>query len=58
MIAESFGAHDEFVENPRAIRPALDRGMKEVEKGRPAFINVVTEPAAMAQTIEFASYGE
>jgi len=57
LIAEGFGAYGEFVEDPRAIRPALERGLKEVEKGRPALINVVTEPTAMAQTVQFASYG-
>jgi thiamine pyrophosphate-dependent acetolactate synthase large subunit-like protein len=56
-IAQGFGAYGEFVEDPRAIRLALERGMKEVEKGRPALINVVTEPTAMAQTVQFASYG-
>ena len=57
LIAQGFGAYGEFVEDPRAIRPALERGLKEVEKGRPALINVVTEPTAMAQTVQFASYG-
>jgi len=56
-IAQGFGAYGEFVEDPRAIRPALERGMREVENGRPALINVVTEPTAMAQTVQFASYG-
>jgi acetolactate synthase-1/2/3 large subunit len=57
LIAQGFGAYGELVEDPRAIRPALERGMREVEKGRPALINVVTEPTAMAQTVQFASYG-
>ncbi len=57
LIAQGFGAHGEFVEDPRAIRPALERGMMAVQKGRPALINVVTEPTAMAQTVQFASYG-
>ena len=57
LIAQGLGAYGEFVEDPRAIRPALERGMKEVESGRPALINVVTEPTAMAQTVQFASYG-
>ena len=56
-IAQGFGAYGEFVEDPRAIRPALESGMREVENGRPALINVVTEPTAMAQTVQFASYG-
>jgi thiamine pyrophosphate-dependent acetolactate synthase large subunit-like protein len=57
LIAQGFGAYGEFVEDPRSIRPALERGMKEVQNGRPALINVVTEPTAMAQTVQFASYG-
>ena len=57
LIAQGFGAYGEFVEDPHAIRPVLERGLKEVEKGRPALINVVTEPTAMAQTVQFASYG-
>lgn len=57
LIAQGFGAYGEFVEDPRAIRSALERGMKEVQNGRPALINVVTEPTAMAQTVRFASYG-
>ena len=57
LIAQGFGAYGEFVEDPRAIRPALERGMREVKNGRPALINVVTEPTAMAQTVQFASYG-
>ncbi len=56
-IAEGFGAHGEWVEDPRALRPALERGLKAVQDGRPALINVVTEPTAMAQTVQFASYG-
>ena len=56
-IAQGFGAYTEFVEDPRTIRPALERGMKEVQNGRPALINVVTEPTAMAQTVQFAHYG-
>jgi thiamine pyrophosphate-dependent acetolactate synthase large subunit-like protein len=57
VIAQGFGAYGEFVEDPRAIRPALETGMREVKNGRPALINVVTEPTAMAQTVQFASYG-
>ncbi len=56
-IAEGLGAHGEWVEDPRALRPALERGLKAVQGGRPALINVVTEPTAVAQTVQFASYG-
>jgi thiamine pyrophosphate-dependent acetolactate synthase large subunit-like protein len=58
LIARGFGAYGEIVEDPRSIRPALERGMKEEEKGQPALTNVVTEPTAMAQTVQFASYGD
>ncbi|MGE0823061.1 MAG: thiamine pyrophosphate-binding protein [Candidatus Binatia bacterium] len=57
QIAQSVGAYGELVEDPRAVRPALERAMKEVENGRPALVNVITEPTARAQTVPFASYG-
>jgi acetolactate synthase-1/2/3 large subunit len=57
LIAQGLGAYGELVEDPRAIRVALERGMEQVQNGRPALINVVTEPTAVAQTVQFASYG-
>jgi len=57
QVAQGLGAYGEFVEDPKAIRPALERAVKELEKGRPALLNVITEPTARAQTVPFASYG-
>lgn len=57
MVAQAVGAYGELVEDPRAVRPALERAMKEVENGKPALLNVITEPTARAQTVPFASYG-
>jgi thiamine pyrophosphate-dependent acetolactate synthase large subunit-like protein len=57
LVAQGFGAYGELVEDPHTIRPALERGMREVREGRPALINVLTEPTAMAHTVQFASYG-
>jgi thiamine pyrophosphate-dependent acetolactate synthase large subunit-like protein len=57
LVAQAVGAYGELVEDPRAVRPALERAMKEVENGKPALINVITEPTARAQTVPFASYG-
>jgi acetolactate synthase-1/2/3 large subunit len=57
QVALGLGAYGELVEDPRAIRPAMERALKEMEKGRPALLNVITEPTARAQTVPFASYG-
>jgi thiamine pyrophosphate-dependent acetolactate synthase large subunit-like protein len=57
QVAQGLGAYGELVEDPKAIRPALERAVKEVEKGKPALLNVITEPTARAQTVPFASYG-
>ena len=57
LVAQAVGAYGELVEDPRAVRPALERAMKEVENGKPALLNVITEPTARAQTVPFASYG-
>jgi len=57
QVAQGLGAYGELVEDPKAIRPALERAVKELEKGKPALLNVITEPTARAQTVPFASYG-
>jgi acetolactate synthase-1/2/3 large subunit len=57
LIAQGIGAYGELVEDPRGVRPAMERAWKEVENGRPALLNVLTEPTARAQTVPFASYG-
>ena len=53
QMAEMFGAYGEYVENPGDIRPALERA---VASGKPAVINVITDPAARATTQSFSAY--
>jgi len=52
-VAENFGAHGEFVEKPHEIRPALERAWAS---GKPAVVNVITDPKARAQTVRFSAY--
>jgi acetolactate synthase-1/2/3 large subunit len=52
-MARAFGCHAEHVQDPEEIRPALERAQAT---GGPAVINVVTDPAARAQTAPFAVY--
>jgi thiamine pyrophosphate-dependent acetolactate synthase large subunit-like protein len=52
-MAEVFGAYGEFVERPQDIRPALERAVKS---GKPAVVNVVTDPKARSSTVSFAAY--
>ena len=53
-LVESPGGHGEFVERPDAIRPALERALAS---GRPALVNVCTDPEAFATTdMGFAGY--
>ena len=55
-IAEELGCHGEFVQKPEDIRPALDRARKAVESGRSAVVNVETDWAALAKTLDFTAY--
>jgi acetolactate synthase-1/2/3 large subunit len=50
---EAIGCHAEYIEEPGLIRPALERA---AASGTPAVVNVVTDPAARAQTVRFADY--
>lgn len=50
---ESIGCHGEFVERASDIRPALERALAS---GKPAVVNVNTDPAARAQGVSFAMY--
>ena len=50
------GCHGEFVQKPEDIRPALDRARKAVESGRSAVVNVETDWAALAKTLDFTAY--
>jgi len=52
-MAEVFGAHGEFVEKPQDIRPALERANAS---GKPAVVNVITDPKARSATTAFANY--
>lgn len=53
MFAD-LGAHAEHVTEPQEIRPALARAFAS---GRPALVNVITDPRATADTATFAPIG-
>jgi thiamine pyrophosphate-dependent acetolactate synthase large subunit-like protein len=55
-MAEALGGYGEYVEKPDGIRPALERAMAEVDSGRPALVNVVTDWRARATTAAFTEY--
>jgi acetolactate synthase-1/2/3 large subunit len=44
-LVEAFGGHGEHVERPEELRPALERALGS---GRPAIVNVMLDPDAMA----------
>lgn len=48
---EPLGVHVEFVEHPAELRPALERALAA---GRPALVNVVTDPTATAETVRYS----
>ncbi len=52
-MAEVFGAYGELVERPKDIRPAMERAVKS---GKPAVVNVITDPNARSSTVSFANY--
>ncbi|MGO9266408.1 MAG: thiamine pyrophosphate-binding protein [Candidatus Binataceae bacterium] len=53
-MVEALGGYGEFVEQPDGIRPAIERAMKA---GKPALVNVCTDPNAQATTdMGFAGY--
>ena len=52
-VGEALGCHGEHVEDPDEIRPALERA---AASGKTAVVNVVTDPAASAVTVEFTRY--
>ena len=53
-IVEALGGYGEFVEEPDAIRRAIERAIKS---GKTALVNVVTDPGAQATTdMGFAGY--
>jgi thiamine pyrophosphate-dependent acetolactate synthase large subunit-like protein len=53
LMAAALGCHAEYVEDPAQIRPALERAFKS---GKPAVVNVKTDPMARAATAKFSSY--
>ena len=55
-LAEALGCHGEHVEKPDGIRPALERAQAAVHGGKPAVINVITDPRARSQTVRFSTY--
>jgi thiamine pyrophosphate-dependent acetolactate synthase large subunit-like protein len=55
-LAEALGGYGEYVEQPDEIRPALQRALQVVGTGRPALVNVKTDPNARAATAQFAVY--
>jgi thiamine pyrophosphate-dependent acetolactate synthase large subunit-like protein len=55
-MAETLGCYGEFVEEPSAIRPALERAQRQVDQGRVALVNIKTDHRARAGTLAFAQY--
>jgi acetolactate synthase-1/2/3 large subunit len=53
LMFEAIGCHSEFVEDPEQVGPALRRALAS---GKPAIVNVVTDPSARAQQVRFANY--
>jgi len=53
LMFGAIGCHAEYVEDPGLIRPALERA---AASGKPAIVNVVTDPTARAQTARYADY--
>jgi len=52
-VAEAFGCHGEYVEQPEEIRPAIARSFAS---GKPSVVNVVVDPFVKAKTQPFGSY--
>jgi thiamine pyrophosphate-dependent acetolactate synthase large subunit-like protein len=55
-LAEVLGCHGEHVAKPDGIRLALERAQAAVHAGKPAVVNVVTDPRARSQTVRFSTY--
>jgi thiamine pyrophosphate-dependent acetolactate synthase large subunit-like protein len=52
-MCEVIGCHGEYVEKPADIRPALERA---AASGKPAVVNVITDPRARSSTVRFSTY--
>jgi thiamine pyrophosphate-dependent acetolactate synthase large subunit-like protein len=55
-MAEVFGGYGEYVEKPQDIMPALKRAAEAAAAGKPAVVNVITDPTARSSTQSFAAY--
>jgi thiamine pyrophosphate-dependent acetolactate synthase large subunit-like protein len=55
-MAEALGCYGEYVERPEDIRPALERAQRQVDGGKVAVVNVVTDYRARAGTLAFSNY--
>jgi len=53
LMFGSVGCHAAFIEDPEDIRQALDEAL---QSGKPAVINVITDPQARAQSFGHMSY--
>lgn len=53
QMFEGLGAYTEFVEEPDAIRPALERA---IASGRPAIVNVLTDPNAASESARYSAH--
>ncbi len=54
-LGEALGTHGEYVDRPEQLRPALERAFAS---GKPAVINVVTDPHARSTTQSFGVYAD
>jgi acetolactate synthase-1/2/3 large subunit len=53
-LVEALGGYSKYVEQPKDIKPAIERAIKS---GQPALVNVCTDPDAQATTdMGFAGY--
>ena len=55
-MCEALGGYGEYITQPEEIRPALERGQAEVDKGRVALINVRTDYRARFAGAAFSDY--
>ncbi|MEM4312018.1 MAG: thiamine pyrophosphate-requiring protein [Nitrososphaerales archaeon] len=55
-VAEGLGWYSERIEKPDEIIPALKRGMREVENGKPALLEFITKEFPIYPTWNYTSY--
>jgi thiamine pyrophosphate-dependent acetolactate synthase large subunit-like protein len=55
-MAEALGCYGEYVEQPEAIRPALERAQRKVDEGMVALVNVKTDWRARYGGVRFSDY--